>query len=138
MIRIVFIDEKENEYIVQMCEQAYCSSFSEDFSTVESASRFGPVIQLPKGSIEKIIGKKLVKPSVSTLGNHYMLSKFAYLLWHNSSEEPKDDVDILVLRPSGCILIHHSSTVNWQLYTTHNNIKQWCYINDILPKEGEE
>ena len=70
--------------------------------------------------------------------DNYALSEYTKSLWYDANEEPKDDVDILILRPSGCNLIHHSSTINWKLYAKRNSIKQWCYVDDILPKEGEE
>lgn len=58
-------------------------------------------------------------------------------LWHDASEEPKENMDILFISKNGNV--HKASNIDIQLYDwlkNINDIKKWAYINDLLPKGG--
>lgn len=58
-------------------------------------------------------------------------------LWHDASEEPKGNMDILFISKNGNV--HKASNIDIQLYDwlkNINDIKKWAYINDLLPKGG--
>lgn len=71
-------------------------------------------------------------------GTLWAQQEFPKTLWHDASEEPKDDAEIIVSKRSGYTIIRHSAIANWDSYRELVNIKCWCYISDILPKEGGE
>lgn len=57
-------------------------------------------------------------------------------LWHNTSEEPKESVDILFMSKNG--KVHKVSKVDNSLYSwlkDNNDLNKWAYINDILPQK---
>ena len=68
-------------------------------------------------------------------------------VWHDASEEPQDDLgkdDSVIIyqdKYGNCwfttkreIVILH---INWECFASVN-ISRWAYINDLLPKGGEE
>ena len=60
-------------------------------------------------------------------------------LWHDASEEPKEDVDILFISKNG--KVHKVSKIDLSLYDwlkDNDDIKHWAYISDLLPKGGEK
>lgn len=57
-------------------------------------------------------------------------------LWHNTSEEPKENMDILFISRNG--KVHKVSKVDNSLYSwlkDTKDIKKWAYINDLLPQK---
>lgn len=59
-------------------------------------------------------------------------------LWHDSIEEPKEDMDILFMSKNG--KVHKVSKIDHQLYDwlkDNDGINKWAYIKDLLPKGGE-
>ena len=60
-------------------------------------------------------------------------------LWHDASEEPKEDVDILFISKNG--KVHKVSKIDLSLYDwlkDNDGIDKWAYIKDLLPKGGEK
>ena len=60
-------------------------------------------------------------------------------LWHDVSEEPKEDVDILFISKNG--KVHKVSKIDLSLYDwlkDNDGIDKWAYISDLLPKGGEK
>lgn len=60
-------------------------------------------------------------------------------LWHDASEEPKEDMDILFISKNG--YVHKASKIDNCLYgwlKDNKDIKKWAYISDLLPKGGEK
>ena len=58
-------------------------------------------------------------------------------MWHDTNEEPKDDMDILFISKNG--KVHKVSKIDNSLYDwlkDNDGIDKWAYINDILPKGG--
>lgn len=66
------------------------------------------------------------------------IQEFIKSLWHDASEEPEDATHILVISDEGNFPIFHNAGVDWQLYAKRNAIERWCYLSDLLPKEGGE
>ena len=75
-------------------------------------------------------------------------NEFINSLWHNASEEPKKGVTFLVsmrnhgdhkisyyLDDSGDVL---ETFISWSAYVSYFGVTHWCYLSDILPKEGDE
>ena len=60
-------------------------------------------------------------------------------LWHDASDEPKEDMDILFISKNG--KVHKVSKIDLSLYDwlkDNDDIKRWAYISDLLPKGGEK
>lgn len=60
-------------------------------------------------------------------------------LWHDASEEPNENTDILFIARNG--KVHKVSKVDNSLYSflvDNKDIKRWAYIEDLLPKGGEK
>lgn len=58
-------------------------------------------------------------------------------LWHDVSEEPNENMDILFISKNG--KVHKVSKIDNSLYSwlkDNNDVKKWAYINDLLPKGG--
>lgn len=57
------------------------------------------------------------------------------LFWHDASETPKENMDILFISKHG--KVHKVSKIDNYLYDwikDNDDIKKWLYIKDILPK----
>ena len=71
-------------------------------------------------------------------GAHWA-DKHPYLssLWHDSIEEPKEDMDILFMSKNG--KVHKVSKIDHQLYDwlkDNDGINKWAYISDLLPSDN--
>ena len=71
-------------------------------------------------------------------GAEWAQKEFIKSLWHDVSKEPEDATHILVISDEGNFPIFHNAGVDWQLYAKRNAIERWCYLSDLLPKEGGE
>ena len=64
--------------------------------------------------------------------------------WHPSSEKPKDRSNILVRYTYlGCVelksyRINYNHLPSWFEFVDFNEIEEWAYVGDILPKGGEQ
>ena len=64
-------------------------------------------------------------------------------VWHPSSEKPKDRSNILVRYTYlGCVelksyRINYNHLPSWFEFVDFNEIEEWAYVGDILPKGGE-
>ena len=65
---------------------------------------------------------------------------FKEALWHDAKEEPDKHKFVLVqwfyMGRYGADMIKR--TYYWQGYIEEYHIIKWCYIDDLLPKGGEE
>ena len=71
--------------------------------------------------------------------------QFPISVWHNADEEPKKHRHILVevintLTPNNKTQYYAEYTEDgWKIFMKIKNLKcRWAYINDLLPKGGEE
>ena len=56
-------------------------------------------------------------------------------LWHDASDEPKEDMDILFMSKNG--KVHKVSKIDNSLFDwlkDNDGIDKWAYISDLLPK----
>lgn len=64
-------------------------------------------------------------------------------LWHEPSEEPKDETHILIeydYLGSKELLSYNigDGLVNWERLKKNYGISRWAYISDLLPKGGKD
>ena len=67
-------------------------------------------------------------------------------LWHDASEEPKEHSKIVIIDTKGAWWnIDYASDdfegyglYGWAFCIAHYNLKIWAYIDDLLPKGGEQ
>lgn len=65
-------------------------------------------------------------------------------VWHPSSEKPKDRSNILVRYTYlGCAelrshRINYNHLPSWVEFIDNNEIEEWAYVSDILPKGGNK
>lgn len=67
--------------------------------------------------------------------------EFVNSLWHDASEEPDDDKEIIISMNVGtieeeCVMLVYRKENPSTLFT--NGCKKWCYLSDLLSKEGGE
>lgn len=81
------------------------------------------------------------------VGANWAISEFLKDLWHDASEEPKKGKNIVYYDGEGVYL--HTwiprtyDSINfvketWKEFSAMNGLRSWCYISDILLKEGGE
>ena len=64
---------------------------------------------------------------------------FKQAIWHDISEEPKENERIITeFRDNGVSYELDIPYENWECYCAFNDILRWCYLSDILPKGGEK
>lgn len=60
-------------------------------------------------------------------------------LWHDASDELKEDIDILFISKNG--KVHKVSKIDLSLYDwlkDNDGIDKWAYISDLLPKGSKK
>lgn len=72
-------------------------------------------------------------------GAHWAINKFLIDLWHPIEEKPQKEK--VFLYQSSCYgfgLNQISDTKDWDFIIKYQKAIQWLYIDDLLPKEGDE
>lgn len=63
-------------------------------------------------------------------------------LWHKANEEPEEHKFIITQWLHEGEICYETDRkqhkVDWQNHVAENNIIQWCYIEDLLPKGGDK
>ena len=62
-------------------------------------------------------------------------------LWHDASEEPKENSVILVqwnIKGNSGYEFYYADSINWDRYVEIYGVSIWAYIRDLLPKGGEK
>lgn len=63
-------------------------------------------------------------------------------VWHDTEEDPKDAKDLLLIDTKGCVWVgyvsHTKGSPTWRTYVQKGKVAKWAYVDDILPKGGEE
>lgn len=75
------------------------------------------------------------------LGAHWAIEKFIKSLWHDASEEPKDYNEWIIFRCDNFDYVGTHLTRDYGDWGSMVEIWEsfhWCYLSDILPKEGGE
>ena len=76
-------------------------------------------------------------------GAKWAINEFLKDLWHPVSEEPEENKKILVQYTNYMLeddyeIDMNSPHIPWGYLVTTYNFKKWCYIEELLPKGGEE
>ena len=61
-------------------------------------------------------------------------------LWHDASEEPKENSVILVqwnIKGNSGYEFYYADSINWDRFVEIYGVSIWAYISDLLPKGGE-
>lgn len=76
-------------------------------------------------------------------GVNWAINEFSKDLWHPVSEEPEENKKILVQYTNDDLetdyeVDMHSPFTEWKQHAVSYKFMKWCYIEDVLPKGGEE
>lgn len=83
-------------------------------------------------------------------GAHWAIQEFLKELWHDASEEPKENTDIIYINDAqeidilknyqgGHNWLYYGNTKGWAACKTICGIISWAYASDLLQKkEGSE
>lgn len=68
---------------------------------------------------------------------------FKSALWHNASEEPTEDENLLIQHQKYLNEVDYEidaplSFHDWEAYIKDNNVIKWCYISDLIQKGGDK
>ena len=77
------------------------------------------------------------------------IQEFVKSLWHDASEEPEDHTDIVYIDEKGDVWREYDYYADnyddafhkgWLSFVNNGVLRiiKWCYLSDILPKEGGE
>ena len=77
------------------------------------------------------------------------IQEFVNSLWHDASEEPEDHTDIVYIDEKGDVWREYDYYADnyddafhkgWLSFVNNGVLRviKWCYLSDILPKEGGE
>ena len=73
--------------------------------------------------------------------------EFINSLWHDASEAPKDYTDIIYVDGDNDVWNEDTYYADnyddlfckgWQSFVSSRDVVKWCYLDDIMPKGGEE
>ena len=75
-------------------------------------------------------------------GAKWAINEFLKDLWHPNTEEPEENRNILIEHKCGDLLYHTEEydcyyDDPWDFKVRILNITRWLYIDDLLPKEGD-
>lgn len=61
-------------------------------------------------------------------------------VWHDKSERPEVDRNILTYFGTNCFEIDflHKEDFDWEYYADKSGIVRWAYIDDLLPERKED
>ena len=82
-------------------------------------------------------------------GADWAQREFVKSLWHDASEEPEDHTDIVYVDEKGNVWSEYDYYADnyddafhtgWLSFVNNGVLRviKWCYLSDILPKEGGE
>ncbi len=97
-----------------------------------------------KEATEKYLEEEGYKPYIEKAfqdGAEWAQEEFVKSLWHDASEKPKLNTYCIGYYKdfSGCVVFNNPSDgADWDTYVQHSSLSKWCYVDDILPKEGGE
>ena len=91
-------------------------------------------------------GYKLYIEQAFKDGAEWAQKEFIKSLWHDASEEPQEHSDIVYIDDKGNVWSEYDYYADnyddafhkgWQSFiNTGMPVIKWCYLSDILPKEG--
>lgn len=83
------------------------------------------------------------------MGAQWAQKELIKSLWHDASEEPRDHTDIVYVNENGSVWSEYDYYADnyddafhkgWLSFVNNGVLRviKWCYLSDILPKEGGE
>lgn len=125
------IDEKKIE---EAAEDIYEEYFSGNYDYTISEEDHSPLFE----------GANVIH--AVKLGAQWAQKEFVKSLWHDASEEPQEHSDIVYIDDKGNVWSEYDYYADnyddafhkgWQSFiNTGMPVIKWCYLDDILPKEG--
>ena len=105
------------------------------------ADAFSEVIRLtnanPDMVVEQLINEYGLPESMQTGGDYE--NENNKRIWHDASEEPIYDGALLGVNSDGVSIYKWCNQEgSWESFAKYCVLKRWAYINDLLPKGGEE
>ena len=118
------IDEKKIERIINKAIDKSMESFPSDHPIRDSEDALRTYTLSCAMATAKFVQKEFIKS-----------------LWHDASEEPDDEKEIIISMNVGtieeeCVMLIYRKENPSTLFT--NGCRKWCYLSDLLPKEGGE
>ena len=74
-------------------------------------------------------------------GAHWAINEFLKGLWHDASEKPQDFNEWIIIKYDKYSYVAARQVKkedHWDNVVKHVPSFHWCYLSDILPKEGGE
>ena len=95
---------------------------------------------------EKYLEEEGYKPYIEQAfkdGAAWAQKEFIKSLWHDASEEPKEgDIVVQIISSINNMpyyeITQKSLIYEWEYIVKCNGIIKWCYVSDLLSKEGGE
>ena len=100
----------------------------------------GEEIVFDNGDKEEMFYKEDIKEAIG-LGAKWAINDLFKDLWHPASEEPEGYDEWILLHYNVCNYYSLSQVLDfksWKEFVERAPIKEWLYIDDLLPKEGGE
>ena len=72
-----------------------------------------------------------------TEGAKWMQEEFLKNLWHPADEMPNENNEVICVDKDSRT-ITYNGIVNWWAFCRTHDVTHWLYVDDLLPKEGDE
>ena len=93
---------------------------------------------------EEMFYKEDIKEAIG-LGAKWAINELLKDLWHPSSEEPREFIEVLAeakitesIKTYISFKRNDALFKNWDIFSSDANITRWLYIDDLFLKEGGE
>ena len=70
-------------------------------------------------------------------GAKWMQEEFLKDLWHPADEMPNENNEVICVDKDSRT-ITYNGIVNWWAFCRTHDVTHWLYVDDLLPKEGDE
>ena len=105
------------------------------------AEAFSEVIRMTNANPDMVIEELVAKygfPESMQTGDDYE-NENNKRIWHDASEEPIYDGALLGVNSDGVSIYKWCNQEgSWESFAKYCVLKRWAYINDLLPKGGEQ
>ena len=70
-------------------------------------------------------------------GAKWAINEFLKDLWHPADEMPNENNEVICVDKDSRT-ITYNGIANWFAFCRTHDVTHWLYVNDLLPKEGDE
>ena len=70
-------------------------------------------------------------------GAKWAINEFLKDLWHPADEMPNENNEVICVDKDSRT-ITYNGIVNWWAFCRTHDVTHWLYVDDLLPKEGDE